>query len=194
LAGNPDPSDKVNAKPWIFWPRQPRLVENLAYNLSRRGFRDRLDSLVFFGRVENDEQGQWRKDISGWLKICTKFSMPVGAKQPYAFNPQEYLEALSNSRYGLCLRGYGPKCNREIELLAMGTVPIVVEGVDMIHYVDPLIEGVHYIRVSGSDEAREKIGSIKESEWSAMSKAGHEWWKNNASVEGAWSKTKAFLI
>ena len=194
LAGNPDPSEKPNAKPWTFWPRQPRLVEDLAPKISRRGFRDRLDSLVFFGRVENDEQGQWRKDISGWLDVCTKFSMPIGAKQPYAFSPREYLEALSNSKYGLCLRGYGPKCNREIELLAVGTVPIVVEGVDMVSYADPLVEGVHYIGVSGPNEAREKIESINDSEWSVMSKAGHEWWKRNASVEGSWSITKSYLF
>jgi hypothetical protein len=193
LAGNPDPSEKTLAKAWIFWPRQPRLVEELSSKLSARSFTSRMDRLVFFGRIENDEQGQWRKDTKAWLNVCTKFSMPVGAKQPYAFNPQEYLEALSNSKYGLCLRGYGPKCNREIELLSMGTVPVVVEGVDMVNYANPLIEGVHYLRVTGPDEAREKIESINEAEWLVMSMAGREWWKQNASIEGSWLKTKDLI-
>jgi hypothetical protein len=189
LVGNPDPSEKLNTKPWIFWPRQPRLVEESASKLSVNTYHDRKDLLVFFGRVENDEQGKWRKDIGEWEKLCSKFSMPLGAKQPYALNPQEYLEALANSKYGLCLRGYGPKCNREIELLAMGTVPVVVGGVDMDNYNEPFVEGIHYIRVSGPDDAREKLKCIKESEWETMSKAGHIWWKQNASIEGSWLKT-----
>ncbi len=194
LAGNPNPSEKPNAIPWIFWPRQPRLVEEYIskHPLSRYG--SRTDTLVFFGRIENDEQGKWRKNVKDWVDICSKFSMPVGAKQPYAFTPEEYLEALSHSRYGLCLRGYGPKCNREIELLALGTVPIVVDGVDMSNYNEPLVEGIHYLRVSGPEEAREKIASIKEPEWDTMSKAGHLWWKKNASIEGSWAITKSLLI
>lgn len=190
LTGNPEPS-KDNARSWIFWPRNPRMVDLCASRLSAKTYDERKDLLVFFGRVENDEQGKWRKDIDGWMNICTKFSMPLGAKEPYSLGPQEYLDALANSKYGLCLRGYGPKCNREIELLAMGTVPVVVDGVDMSNYSEPLIEGIHYLRISSSDEALEKLKSIKETEWETMSKAGHQWWKHNASVEGSWLKTKA---
>jgi hypothetical protein len=193
LVGNPDFTQKPLSNPWIFWPRNPRLVEELSPVLSRRKFCDRLDTLVFFGRVENDEQGKWRTNAEEWLSVCSKFSMPIGAKQPYALIPKDYLEALSNSRYGLCLRGYGPKCNREIELLSTGTVPVVVEGVDMDNYMEPLKEGFHYIRVSGPEDARNKMASITESEWTTMSKAGHQWWKENASVEGSWSKTKGYL-
>jgi hypothetical protein len=193
LVGNPEPSEKPNAVPWIFWPRQPRLVELSAHSASKRKYGERIDSLVFYGRIENDEQGKWRKDTSEWLQVCSKFSMPIGAKQPYVYSPQEYLNALSNARYGLCLRGYGPKCNREIELMAMGTVPVVVDGVDMSNYNESLIEGIHYLRVSGPEDAREKIASIKESQWETMSKAGHQWWKQNASVEGSWSITKALV-
>ena len=189
LTGNPIASEKPLCVPWIFWARHPKLVEDLAPILSQRKFIDRTDSLVFFGRVENSKQGEWRTDISGWQSLCSKFSMPIGAKQPYAFSPKEYLEALSNSRYGLCLRGYGPKCNREIELLAVGTVPVIVNGVDTESYSDPLIEGVHYLRVSDPDNARDKIACITESEWTAMSKAGYDWWMRNASVEGSWSRT-----
>ena len=120
--------------------------------------------------------------------------MPIGAKQPYVYSPQEYLDALSNAKYGLCLRGYGPKCNREIELMAMGTVPLVVDGVDMDNYHESLLEGIHYLRVSGPEDARERLALIKESQWETMSKAGHQWWKQNASVEGSWLVTKGQVI
>jgi hypothetical protein len=193
LAGNPAASEKPNAEPWIFWPRQPRLVERLAASTLEKGFNDRSDLLVFYGRVENEKQGAYRQDISGWQGLCTKFSMPVGAKEPYALGPEEYLAELQNAKYGLCLRGYGPKCNREIELLAMGTVPLVTPGVDYTGYAEPLIDGVHVICVANAEDAKTKMADISESVWAAMSKAGYEWWKRNASAEGSWLKTKAFI-
>ena len=193
LTGNPAASEKANAEPWIYWPRHPRLVERLAPSSLDKGFNDRSDLLVFYGRVENDKQGAYRQDISGWQGLCTKFSMPVGAKEAYALGPEEYLTALQNTRYGLCLRGYGPKCNREIELLAMGAVPLVTPGVDYTGYAEPLIDGVHVICVTDSEDAKVKMADISEDVWTAMSKAGYEWWKRNASAEGSWQKTKAFI-
>jgi len=191
LAGNPDATQKTGAKPWIFWPRQPRLVEKLASTL--KGLEDRKDTLVFFGRVENDQQGAYRQDISGWKQVCTKFSMPVGAKEPYALGPEEYLLALRGAKYGLCLRGFGAKCNREIELLAMGTVPVVTPGVDITGYAEPLLDGIHVLCVTDPLDAQRKIATIPANQWETMSKAGHMWWKRNASVEGSWSRTKAMV-
>uniref|UniRef100_A0A6C0K326 Uncharacterized protein n=1 Tax=viral metagenome TaxID=1070528 RepID=A0A6C0K326_9ZZZZ len=193
LAGNPAASEKPNTQPWIFWPRQPRLVERLAASTLEKGFNDRSDLLVFYGRVENDKQGAYRQDISGWQELCTKFSMPIGSKEPYALGPEEYLLALQGAKYGLCLRGYGPKCNREIELLAMGTVPLVTPGVDYSGYAEPLIDGVHVICVSNAEDARVKMADISESMWITMSKAGYEWWKRNASAEGSWQRTHTFI-
>ena len=188
LAGNPDPS-KPTTKPWTFWPRQPRLVERLAATLTP--LEDRKDSIVFFGRIENDIQGKYRQDVSGWQSMCSKFSMPVGAKEPYVLGPEEYLVALKNSKYGLCLRGFGPKCNREIELLAMGTVPLVTPGVDITNYAEPLIDGIHVLCVSSPEDAKRTIAAIPDSQWETMSKAGHMWWKRNASAEGSWSRTQS---
>ena len=37
-------------------------------------------------------------------------------------------------KYGLCLRGVGPKCLRDIELIGMGTVPIFTEGVSSEYF------------------------------------------------------------
>jgi hypothetical protein len=189
LAGNPDPAEKTGTKPWIFWPRQPRLVEKHATLL--KPLEERTDTMVFFGRVENDEQGKYRQDISGWKGLCSNFSMPVGAKEPYLYGPEEYLLALQKAKYGLCLRGFGPKCNREIELLAMGTVPVVTPGVDITNYAEPLIDGIHVLCVSDPEDAKVKIAAISSAEWETMSKAGHMWWKRNASVEGSWARTSS---
>jgi hypothetical protein len=191
LAGNPDPSEK-EAKPWIFWPREPRLVEEFA-SLPRKSYDERKDTLVFYGKIENDTQAQWRKDISGWESACAKFSMKEKS-EPYDLNPKEYLEALQNAKYGLCLRGYGPKCNREIELLAMGTVPVVTPDVDISNYIEPLIVGKHVLLAKNkADAINQIVYEMNEAKWLEMSKAGFEWWKRNSSVEGSWQRTAAFM-
>jgi len=195
LTGNPAYSEKPNAKPWIFWPRQPRLVEEMAA-MQRKSYDDRKDTMVFFGRIENDVQAAYRskQDVEMWSSACVKFSMKQG-KEPYDLNPKEYLEALQNAKYGLCLRGYGPKCNREIELLAMGTVPIVTADVDIDNYLEPLINGVHVIRVSDKVDAIDKIvNGMSEAKWAEMSEAGFQWWKRNCSVEGSWTQTRAHFL
>jgi hypothetical protein len=191
LAGNPDPSEKPRTKPWIFWPRQPRLVEEISQG-QRKSYEERKDTMVFYGRIENQEQGKWRQDISGWKTVCAKFSIQEG-KEPYTLNPREYLEALQNAKYGLCIRGYGPKCNREIELLSMGTVPIVTNGVEISDYAEPLIDGTHVICVSSPEDAMAKICKISEEKWLEISEAGFQWWKRNCSVEGSWNTTRNLL-
>ena len=193
LAGNPDSSSnpnfskRDNIRPWIFWPREPRLVEEFSL-LPKKSYDDRLDTMVFFGRIENKVQGSWREDISGWKSACAKFSMQEKG-EAYALNPREYLEALGNAKYGLCLRGYGPKCNREIELLAMGTVPVVTPDVDISNYMEPLVNGTHVLLVNNHMDAIEKISKMNSPMWSEMSKAGFEWWQRNCSIEGSWQRT-----
>jgi len=197
LTGNAEPSLQKAAQPWIFWPRHPRLVEEIASS-GLKPISDRTDSVVFFGRIENPEQGVYRKDVDAWRALCSKFIMPVGAKQPYPLGPEDYLKALQGSKYGLCLRGYdtvnGTKCNREIELLAMGTVPLVTPGVDYTNYIEPLIDGIHVLCVKDADDARAKMAAVSDQQLETMSKAGYLWWKRNASVKGSWSRTWAAII
>ena len=188
LTGNPSPSDRARTYSWFFWPREPRLVEEMASGM-RKSYTERSEKMVFYGRIENEEQGSWRKDLE-WEQVCSKFSMQKG-KEPYLLKPREYLEALGNSKYGLCLRGYGPKCNREIELLAMGTVPVVTPDVNISNYSEPLIDGVHVIRVANKDDAMDKLGNMDEAKWIEMSEAGYQWWLRNCSVEGSWATTSA---
>ena len=94
---------------------------------------------------------------------------------------------LRNAKYGLCLRGYGSKCHREVELMAFGTVPIVTPGVTVDSFMEPLVEDVHYIRVTGPDEIHAKLASITEARWTEMSKACYEWYQRNIYSANCWN-------
>lgn len=190
LCGNVRPGDVLHGSLWSFWPRHPKLVEELAPQLSKTSYNERTKTMVFYGKVENQVQ---RKNRTNSLhKACDDFSMPDGAEKSYKLSPTEYLKALSTAKFGLCLRGFGAKCNREVECMAMGTVPVVAPDVDIEHYASPPVEGIHYIRLKSFDpeEAKTTIASISQEKWEYMSRATHQWWVENASAEGLWTVTQ----
>jgi glycosyltransferase involved in cell wall biosynthesis len=158
-------------------------VEELAESLLKT---ERIKTLVFYGGAENAVQKKHRNNKLH--EACDDYSLTDGST--YKFSSREYLYALSKSKYGLCLAGYGPKCNREIECMAVGTVPVVAPDVDMTNYVNPPEEGVHYIRLKGfdPDEAR-SVTKLPEDSWKKMSEAAHKWWKENSSMEGLFLNT-----
>ena len=192
LAGNPDASLKPNAKQWNFWPRRPELVERYAEELSRIPYSKREKTMVFYGKVENSVQGKARSFADRLAKACDEFDMPVGTTQKYKYSQEDYLKAIANSKYGLCMAGYGPKCNREIELMAVGTVPVVAPDVDMEHYANPPQEDVHYIRIYNTDPVaiQKRLSEISAESWHSLSASAHKWWRENASADGLWRATK----
>ena len=192
LCGNPDASKVSNGVQWSFWPRRPALVEQHVEEGPLPTYEKRTDTLVFYGKVENGIQEKYRNNKL--YEACDEFFMPLGVEKSYAFDQATYLNKLANAKYGLCMAGFGPKCNREIECMALGTVPLVAPDVDMTHYTNPPQEGLHYIRLKTFDPemAKEAI-QMSEKDWKAMSTAAHSWWKHNASAEGLWNVTKSLV-
>jgi len=189
LFGNPAPP--LRGSPWTFWPRRPRIVEELAQK-TRPTFSERTRRVVFYGKSENIVQLRNRTK-SNWSSVCTDFVHLKSGTEKYPYKNEEYLERLRGSLFGLCLAGYGKKCHREIECMAMGCVPLVAEEVDMTSYAIPPIEGVHYLRVDGPDDLRKKTEEVDVDSWEKMSAAAFQWWKENASAEGMWALTKRLI-
>ena len=155
LFGNPvPPRNTAFNTPWIFWGRSPRLLEKKINENNERfptidlDFKNRSISSIFIGRIENTVQQRYRQDTS-WRKCIEKFELTIGKTPKYT--QQEYLELLTKSKFGLCLRGFGPKCNREIELLGLGVVPLLGPGVDTTYW-EPLLDGIHYFRVGSPEQ------------------------------------------
>lgn len=189
LFGNPAPPPGIG-KSWSFWPRRPVLVEELASN-PPGPFSERSNALVFYGKVENATQKK-RRPLN-WSAACSEFVMPVGSEKAYPFSQKEYLEKLRKAKFGLCLPGYGLKCHREVECMAMGCVPIVTGDVDMKNYANPPVKGEHYFVVDTPDEARRLSVETDEETWTKMSVACYAWWKENSSCDGMWALTQKLL-
>ena len=194
LFGNPKPLSsnewQVNA-PWIFWGRRPRLLEEYS-NKTPKTYEERITSSIFIGNIENNVQEQFRMKYSNedWRKAVELFELTIGNNHKYTHT--KYLEALGNSKFGLSMRGYGPKCNREIELLALGVVPLLTEDVDTTYY-DPLIEGLHYFRVKDPSDIKAIVDKCSKEQWEFMSNAGRRWYERNCSAKGSFFTTKRII-
>jgi len=187
LFGNPPPMGDDSSS-WTFWARKPELLEELVNDgTGTKGYNQRTHLLVFYGKIENKVQER-RREEHDWESCCTDFVMPKGGE--YKLTHYQYLEKLADAKFGLCLAGYGKKCHRETECMALGTVPVVAPEVDMTNYADPPIEGIHYFRVADPVAADHITETTTEEKWRAMSQACREWWKKNCSVEGSWLLTK----
>lgn len=183
---------RLRQSTWGFWPRAPVDVEKMNdAHENKKSYFERAISSVFLGKVENGVQraNRFKKD---WSKCVELFSMPIDSTGgPYPYTQLQYLQKLCDSRFGLCLPGFGQKCNREIEYFATGCVPIVTEGVDMRNYLLPPREGIHYLRASSPEDVVRIVKDTTPEKWSEMSKAGKEWWQAVASAEGLFRLTWA---
>ena len=177
---------------WSFWGRSPRALEQVAARRDcGRGWSSRSIESLFLGKVENGVQLAGRTGAD-WSRCVSLFSMPIDSTgKPYPYTQTQYLEKLCDARFGLCLPGFGPKCNREIEYFCCGVVPIVTPGVDMKGYLVPPIEGVHYLTAKTPAEVAVRIKETSAEKWAAMSAAGRQWWRTYASAEGLYRLTWA---
>ena len=140
---------KCDTKPWIFWPRNPERLElYLTKNPVKTAFQ-RIHNVSFIGNIENSTQ-EANRSGNNWNDYCDIFHLTRG--NTHVYTPEEYFEILSSSKYGLCLPGYGLKCHREIECMALGTVPIVTERTPMHSFAFPLKKNVHYFQVKSPNE------------------------------------------
>ena len=192
LFGNTVPL-QPNVHPWIFWARSPRLLME-ARKKPLLGYKDRDIESIFLGKVENPAQQHNRKNQDWSTAGVSLFNCPIEkpGSSHYTHTKEEYLQELGMSKFGLCLAGYGPKCNREIELLGMGVVPLFSPEVDN-KYHEPMVEGLHFLRVNSPQDVKPTIDSITEETWWEMHTAGQQWYRRNASPEGSFKTTQRIL-
>lgn len=175
----------INVKPWIFWPRRPMVLEKVLREKGKLNYDERKISSIFIGNFENSTQQKFRQTNHNWKSALDEYHCTAG--KAHKFTQEEYLMKLRNSKYGLCLRGYGSKCHREVELMAFGTVPIVTPEVSISSYMDEPKENVHYLLVKTPEELKEKVNSISKEKWESMSQACYDWYQRNVYSDNCWN-------
>ena len=176
----------LHVLPWIFWPKHSQILETFLTSHPSLRYSERKTESIFIGSIENKEQYRHRKSfIDEWSEAVTHFECVIN--KPHSYSQNDYLELLRNSRYGLCIRGYGKKCHREIELMAVGTVPIVTDDVNISSFLEPLVEKKHYFKASSPTELKKIINKTNQETWKKMSIACQEWYMRNIHSSNAWN-------
>lgn len=181
-----------NVVPWTFWPRRPMLVESILEKHGTLSYDDREVESIFIGNYENVVQQKYRVTNDDWDKFIEEFHNTAG--HVHKFTHEEYIMKLRTSKYGLCLRGYGSKCHREVELMAVGTVPIVTPEVSIKSYMDPPKENVHYIQVNNASEIPEKLKLISKEKWCEMSNECKNWYMRNVHSKKMWNSMIQYIF
>jgi hypothetical protein len=184
-------SKGFKVKPWTYWPRYPKILEKLLANNKILDYDERTTESLFIGNFENKVQEQFRNNPE-WKNVLTEYHCTAGSK--HLFTGEEYLIKLSKARYGLCLRGFGRKCHREVELMAFGTVPIITQHVDIESYINPPIENIHFIRVNEPKNLKEKLTKITKDEWTVMSQNCHKWYMENVHSDNMFKTTITSIL
>ena len=169
-------SYKTNVRPWIFWPRDITTYLNFR---KVKSYENRKTQVVFIGNYENSIQQKYRQQGVNWSKFVDEYHLTSGKN--HKFTKQQYVEKIGDAKFGLCLRGYGVKCHREVELMGLGTVPLITPDVEIESYLDPPKEDTHYIRVTKPEEIKEKIQKISKEKWEEMSSACVDWFNRQKS-------------
>lgn len=175
----------LNIKPWIFWARKPMLLEKILKEKHILLYEERTIESIFIGNYENNIQEQYRNININWKNVISEYHCTKGNQ--YKFTHEEYLLKIRSSKFGLCLRGFGSKCHREVELMAFGTVLIITTEVSIKSYSEPLIENIHYIQVSSPEELKNKISLISKEKWCYMSNECYQWYQRNIHSNNCWN-------
>ena len=98
----------------------------------------------------------------------------------------DYYKALAQTRFGLCPCGDIGKCQREVETMGVGCIPIFTPGVETSYFVRPT-EGVHYIYADNPQEMNDKINSMSEEQQKHLREEGIKFFNDYCSPNGLWN-------
>ena len=170
---------------WTFWPNHPKAHEEVRKE-GIPGYNERLNQSCFLGSMTTG----YRNNFSEWGKYIQNFWMGGGNQR--LLSQLEYLKFLKSNKFGLCLRGVGPKCLRDVELIGLGTVPIFTPGVST-NYYNPLIRDKHFLYAENPSDIPSIIGNCSQERWEELSKNCLEWFEENGSPTGVYKVTKKII-
>ena len=159
-------------------------LEKVRDKIGRVGYDQRKYASIFAGSIENETQEFFRNKFKGWEEAIEVYSCAdkLNKNEPHKFSMDEYLELVSQSRFGVCFRGNGPKCFREMEYLAMGTPLIITPGVE-VNYPAPLAEGTHYFQASSREDIERIAKTTSQEQWTEMSRACWNWFTSHGQID-----------
>jgi hypothetical protein len=99
---------------------------------------------------------------------------------------QDYYRALAKTKFGLCPTGDCGTCQRDIETMGLGCVPIYTPGVEWEYYVSPQ-ENIHFIFANNPEEMHKKIDNMSDGDREELARNGMKYFNDYCSPTGLWN-------
>ena len=173
-----------------YWSLSPKKLESIRKN-GRKIFQHRKYDSVFIGSIENETQEYFRNFYKDWESEIDQYhcSDKLNKKESQKYDFEQYANIVGQSKFGICFRGNGPKCYREIEYLALGTPLITTKEVET-DYPDSLIEGKHYFLANSKEDINLIVRNTSKEKWEEMSVACWDWFERNATIDSTFNYVK----
>ena len=158
----------------IFITKYPKIIEEIRYNLLQ--YKDRFINTIFIDKIQNDKKNLY----INYEKYIDMFILNDNNNFMYSYD--EYLYLIKHSKFGLCINNFDSKYNRILELMSLGTVPIIENNV-FIDFNNRLEENIHYLRINNINEINNIIETYTEDKWSFISNNCIKWYNQNCNIK-----------
>ena len=181
---------KSNPKvlPWNFYPRDWLSYQTV---LSEPVLLERKIKSIFSGTIRGTIYGRRPQfhERQKWMNSTEIFSWKPASTFRFSnnFYPQiiDYYRALAAAKFGLCPMGDVGICQREIETMGLGCIPVFTPGVEYL-YAYPVQQGIHFIFANNPEEMHRQIETMSQSDWRQMSQNGKEYFSKHCTPTGLW--------
>lgn len=179
--------NKEKVLPWNFYVRDHKSLMEVRKIMPIK----KTIQSIFSGTIrgENHPRNVWKgaTEVFGW-RPARRYTR---TNNLYS-SSFEYYKALASSKFGLCLVGDCPVCQRETETLGAGCVPVYTPGIEWKYFASPR-ENIEFIFAKDPDEFKNKMESMTEKEILEISNNAMSFYDNHCSPEGLWKSVMATI-
>jgi hypothetical protein len=162
----------ISYQPWIYWPKHADKVEAFIDNsqCTLPNFEERTKHSIFIGK-----HSESREQLKNTIEHVTLYN-----NEETQMSYDNYLQNISQSKFGICVKGSQPKSRRLMEYLAVGTVPIIVKNqINTTSFENPLHENIHFLSVDSIEDVNHIIQTTTKETWNELSENGKTWYFKN---------------
>ena len=165
----------LNVRNMNYWSQHPLVLERF---IKTNKIEKREHKILYIGNLNSIPN---KRGTENWSNIINKNinneNLDCGS----------CLKDIANSKFSFCVNNYQTKSMMMMDMMALGTVPIVTKNVDTYSYISELKEGEHYISAITYKQLKRKLKGIDDEKWREMSESCKKWYKKNIHSENYWN-------
>lgn len=165
----------LNVRNMNYWSQRPLILERF---IKTNEIQKREHNILYIGNINSMPN---KRGNEKWAYIIDKNINNDN------LDCKKCLKDIANSKFALCANNYQTKSMMMMDMMALGTVPIVTKNVNVESYISELKEGEHYVSAITCKQLKKKLKGIDEEKWREMSESCKTWYKNNIHSENYWN-------